>query len=144
LCVFYSFEKTNLSISVCQVTFQMGFNVCLQREQCSEIQSGKAFWCDNYLSHWWLEFEFHLTWLDCLLITSEGFIFFAEITQILLKIYFIPIILTFMYVWSSTFSENWVVQNLKSTLQTHSLSWLQGSPCEVILPCNDPVKITGY
>ena len=36
-----------------------------------------------------------LTWLDCLQIDSGGFILFAEINQILLKIYFIPIILTF-------------------------------------------------
>ena len=114
LCVFYSFEKTNLSISVCQVTLQMGFNVCLQREQCSKIQSGKAFLFDNYLSKWWLEFEFRLIGLDCLLIASEGFIFFAEITQILLKISFVPIILTFMYACSSALSENWFVHNLKS------------------------------
>ena len=30
------------------------------------------------------------------------------------------------------------------TLQTPSLHRLQGSPCVVILPCKDPVKITGY
>ena len=30
------------------------------------------------------------------------------------------------------------------TLQTPSLYRLQGSPCVVILPCKDPVKITGY
>ncbi len=30
------------------------------------------------------------------------------------------------------------------TLQTHSLYRLQGSPCVLILPCKDPVKITGY
>ena len=30
------------------------------------------------------------------------------------------------------------------TLQTRSLYRLQGSPCVVILPCKDPVKITGY
>ena len=30
------------------------------------------------------------------------------------------------------------------TLQTPSLCRLQGSPCVVILPCKDPVKITGY
>ena len=29
-------------------------------------------------------------------------------------------------------------------LQTRSLYRLQGSPCVVILPCKDPVKITGY
>jgi hypothetical protein len=29
-------------------------------------------------------------------------------------------------------------------LQTPSLYRLQGSPCVVILPCKDPVKITGY
>ena len=31
-----------------------------------------------------------------------------------------------------------------STLQTRSLYKLQGSPCVVILPCKNPVKITGY
>ena len=36
-------------------------------------------------------------WLDCLQIYSEGFILFSEINQILLKIYLIPIILTFVY-----------------------------------------------
>ena len=30
------------------------------------------------------------------------------------------------------------------TLQTPSLYRLQGSPCVVILPFKDPVKITGY
>ena len=33
---------------------------------------------------------------------------------------------------------------LKTTLQTRSLYRLQGSPCVLILPCKDPVKITGY
>ena len=51
--------------------------------------------CCNDLSQWWVEFE--LTWLDCLLTDSEFFIWFAEISQILLKICFIPILLTFMY-----------------------------------------------
>ena len=32
----------------------------------------------------------------------------------------------------------------KTSLQTPSLYRLQGSPCVVILPCKDPVKITGY
>ena len=31
------------------------------------------------------------------MVDSKGFILFAEINQILLKIYFIPIVLTFMY-----------------------------------------------
>ena len=30
------------------------------------------------------------------------------------------------------------------SLQTPSLYRVQGSPCVVILPCKDPVKITGY
>ena len=34
--------------------------------------------------------------------------------------------------------------NAFPTLQTPSLYRLQGSPCVVILPCKDPVKITGY
>ena len=29
-------------------------------------------------------------------------------------------------------------------LQTRSLYKLQGTPCVLILPCKDPVKITGY
>ena len=41
--------------------------------------------------------ELSLSWLDCLLTDSEVFILFAEINQILLKIYFFPILLTFMY-----------------------------------------------
>ena len=38
-----------------------------------------------------------LTLLDCLQIDSEGFILFAEINQMLLKVSFIPIFLTFMH-----------------------------------------------
>ena len=38
-----------------------------------------------------------LTWLDRLQIDLEDFILFSEIKQILLKIHFIPILLTFMY-----------------------------------------------
>ena len=34
--------------------------------------------------------------------------------------------------------------NIITALQTRSLYRLQGSPCELILPCKDPVKITGY
>ena len=66
-----------------------------------------------YLSQWWVELS--LTWLDCLQIDSEGFIFFADINQILLKISCIPILLTFMYLCSSTLSENRVVNSLKSS-----------------------------
>ena len=32
----------------------------------------------------------------------------------------------------------------EGSLQTPSLYRLQGTPCVVILPCKDPVKITGY
>ena len=39
----------------------------------------------------WAEFRFDLTWLYCLQIDSEGFIQFAEINQILLKISLIPV-----------------------------------------------------
>ena len=38
----------------------------------------------------------------------------------------------------------WIVYAAFTTLQTPSLYRLQGSPCVVILPCKDPVKITGY
>ena len=41
--------------------------------------------------------DLSLTWLDCLQIDSEGFILFAEINQMLLKISFIPILITFMH-----------------------------------------------
>ena len=37
-----------------------------------------------------------LPWLDCLQIDSGGFILFSESNQILYKIYFILILLTFM------------------------------------------------
>jgi hypothetical protein len=36
-------------------------------------------------------------WLDILQLDLEGFISYAEINQILLKIYFIPILLTFTF-----------------------------------------------
>ena len=52
------------------------------------------------------ELSSSLTWLDCLGIDSEGFIFFAEINQILLKISFIPIILTFMYRTRATITRS--------------------------------------
>ena len=55
-----------------------------------------------------------LSWLDCLLTDLEVFILFAEINQIILKIYFIPILLTFMYL-VALYKKNWVVSNLKST-----------------------------
>ena len=38
-----------------------------------------------------------MSWLGCLLTDSELFILFAENSQILLKIFVIPILLTFMY-----------------------------------------------
>ena len=61
--------------------------------------------------------ELSLTWLDCLQIDSEDFILFSEINQILLKLFFIPISLTFMQfmylVALSLISEKWVVNNLK-------------------------------
>ena len=41
--------------------------------------------------------ELSLSWIYCLQTDSEVFILFAGISQILLKIYFIPILLTFMY-----------------------------------------------
>ena len=41
--------------------------------------------------------ELSLSLLDCLLTDLEVFILFAEINQIILKIYFIPILLTFTY-----------------------------------------------
>ena len=40
---------------------------------------------------------------------------FAEINQILLNIYSIPILLTFMYVSSNNLSENWAVNKSMST-----------------------------
>jgi hypothetical protein len=56
-----------------------------------------------------------LTWLDCLHIDLEGFTLFPENNQILLKIYFILLLSTFMNISSSTLSQNWVVNNLKSS-----------------------------
>ena len=43
------------------------------------------------------------------------FIWFAEISQILLEIYFIPILLIFMYLVALYQKKNWVINNLKST-----------------------------
>ena len=43
-----------------------------------------------------------MSWVACLLKDSELFIFFAENSQILLKIYVIPILLYFIYLNSST------------------------------------------
>jgi len=40
--------------------------------------------------------------------------------------------------------KNLSPEKTETTMQTHSLYRLQGSPCVVILPCKDPVKITGY
>ena len=54
-----------------------------------EVTSNVTIICQND------NLSFSLTWLDCFQIDSGGFILFAEINQILLKIYFIPIILTF-------------------------------------------------
>ena len=39
--------------------------------------------------------------------------------------------------------KNGVASNFV-VLQTRSLYRLQGSPCVLILPCKDPVKIIGY
>ena len=52
-------------------------------------------------------------WLDCLQIYSEGFVLFAEINQILLKIDFIPIILTFVYLVALCQKTELYVNNLK-------------------------------
>ena len=55
-----------------------------------------------------------MTRLDYLQIDSEGFILFAGINQSLLKVHFIPILLTFMSL-VALLSENGVVKNLKSS-----------------------------
>ena len=52
--------------------------------------------CATIICHY-DELNLSLTFLDCLQIDSEDFILFAENNQILVKIYFIPILLTFMY-----------------------------------------------
>ena len=75
------------------------------------VETSVAIICHND------ELSSSLGWLDCLLTDSEVFILSAEISQLLLKIYFIPILsdsLNF-HVSSSTLSKNWVVNNLKST-----------------------------
>ena len=72
------------------------FFVCLEGFKKGLILVN-TFMCCNYLSQWWVEFKFKLSWLDCLLTDSKVFILSAEINQIILKIYFIPILLTFMY-----------------------------------------------
>ena len=53
--------------------------------------------CDNYVPQWWGEFIDELSlssWVGCLVFTKRfrAFFLFAENCQILLKIYFIPIV----------------------------------------------------
>ena len=55
------------------------------------VETSVAIICHND------ELSSSLRWLDCLLTDSEVFILSAEINQVLLKISFIPILLTFMY-----------------------------------------------
>ena len=52
-----------------------------------------------------------LTWPDCLQIDSDAFILVVEINQILLKIYFTPILLAFMYLVA-------IFQKISSQTQT--------------------------
>ena len=52
------------------------------------IQEGDSL-CGNYLSLWWVAFK--SDFFTCLQKVSDNFIFFAEINQTILKIYFIPI-----------------------------------------------------
>ena len=47
------------------------------------------------------ELSTSLTWHDCLQIDPEGFILLAESNQIITKIYFILILLTFIYLVGS-------------------------------------------
>ena len=57
----------------------------------------------------------------------------------------IPKIIKFIFSEKAAkFCEISTVDLTVTTLQTHSLYRLQGSPGVVILPCKDPVKITGY
>ena len=60
------------------------------------VETSVAIICHND------ELSSSLGWLDCLLTDSEVFILSAEISQLLLKIYFIPILWT---VSSSTLSK---------------------------------------
>ena len=67
--------------------------------------------CDNYVPQWWVELDDVLSWF--LLKDSEIFILFGENSQILFKIYIIPILLTFVYL---------VVLNLLVNNQLNSTS----------------------
>ena len=84
-----------------------------------------------------------LTWLDCLQIDSGGFILLAESNQILLRISFILIPLTFMYVSSSTLSENWVVNNPK-TSQTWTQLVIGTENCSIYFHWSDQWLKTKY
>ena len=57
-----------------------------------------------------------LTCVDLLQIDSESFLLFAEINQILLKISFIPILLTFMYLVALSCKQSQVKVELNSSL----------------------------
>ena len=74
-------------------------NSCLYYwSKLNAIQKGykkyMKFMCDNYVPQWGVELDDELS---CLLKDSELFILLAENSQILLKIYVIPILLTFIY-----------------------------------------------
>ena len=63
-----------------------------------EVTSNVTIICQND------NLSLSLTWLDCFQIDSGFFILFAEINQILLKIYFIHNLWTFMYVLTNCIS----------------------------------------
>ena len=77
--------------------------------QLSDIDQYTAIICNNELS---------LSWPVCLLTDSEVFILYAESSQILLKIYLILILLTFMYLkygfCNKVISERWTSKQLNT------------------------------
>ena len=64
--------------------------------------------CGNYVPQWWVE-------LGCLLIDSTYFIIYAENSQILLKIYVIPILLNFIYLVALNLSVNNQLNSLSNS-----------------------------
>ena len=68
---------------------------CSAQSTATDSRLNSVHFCYNYLTLWWVEFQFEVTWL----FTNRfrGFYLICKINQILLKIYFLPILLTFMY-----------------------------------------------
>ena len=70
---------------------------------CNKWACFSQNYCDNYVPQWWVEFNGELSWL----FTNRLRTFYPKCLQkILLKIFVIPILLTFMFVSGSPESVN--------------------------------------